>query len=399
MNRRGYLATLAATSVTLPTALSGCIELANMTSDEDSEGNHCFDWCQSRIDAANTGHLPDYSRSDVTVSEEWTYSTGSKPTGGPLVHDGRVYGSTVEGEIYAVDAESGQELWTESLNAKIFQTPALSDDNLYAVSQAGKLYAIDTEQGDKTEEFDVGSNQFEERYIRSSTAPGVTVKNEIISLGGGNLHVIDSSNSEILITRDSDDVVYSKPAITDDLIIVGQSTGMLQAVDQDTSETVWEEQVTDGPLRMPVIQDDQILISDEARASLHCLDLATGMEQWHVSIDTTTISPPAATSDEVVVTLESGGNSGGAGGIRAFEPNTGDELWQNPNRHGHAAPPIITQGRIYTNQGGKVIVYERDGGKEVSTVIPSPPNKDSLALTEMGIYVQTSVSHVLRRYS
>ena len=369
-----------------------------MESDEESKTNSGSGWYQSRIDAANTGYLPDYSRSDITVSEEWTYSTGGRPTGGPLVDDDRVYGTNVEGGIYAVDAESGQGLWTKSLDAEIFQTPALSDDNLYVVSQAGKLYAIDSEQGEKTEEFDVGPNHFEERFSRSSTAPGVTIKNDIISLGGGNLQVIDSSDSEILMTRDSEDVVYSKPAITDDLIVVGQSDGMLQAIDQDAREAVWEKQVTDGPLRMPVIQGGRLFISDEWGASLYCLDLATGTEQWHVSFDTVAISPPAVTPDEVVVALESGGNTTGAEGIRALGPNTGDELWRNPTRHGYAAAPIVTEDRIYTAQGGKVIVYERNGGKEVSTIIPSPPNKGSLALTEMGIYVQTSISHVLKLY-
>ena len=395
MNRRKFLAT---TSVALPTALSGCMELGNMKSDEESKTNSGSGWYQSRIDAANTGYLPDYSRSDTTVSEEWTYSIGGRPTGGPLVDDGRVYGTNVEGGIYAVDAESGQELWTKSLDAEIFQTPALSDDNLYVVSQAGKLYAIDSEQGEKTEEFDVGPNHFEERFIRSSTAPGVTIKNDIISLGGGNLQVIDSSDSEMLMTRDSEDVVYSKPAITDDLIVVGQSNGMLEAIDQDARKAVWEKQVTDGPLRIPVIQDGRLFISEEWGASLYCLDLATGTEQWHVSFDTVAISPPAVTPDEVVVALESGGNTSGAEGIRALEPNTGDELWRNPTRHGYAAAPIVTEDRIYTAQGGKVIVYERNGGKEVSTIIPRPPNKGSLALTEMGMYAQTSVSHVLKLY-
>jgi len=396
MNRRTFLAT---GLTALPVGLSGCVNSGSPTSDNESESNSCSHWCQSRHNAANTGYLPDYSRSDSRVSKDWTYSFGAWPKGSLLVDEDHVYGTAVTGEIYAVDAKSGQEQWTTVLDDNIFQSAALSGKSLYVVSEAGELYALNTTDGEIQQEYDVGSNHFENRYPQGRlSVGGVTIKNDILSLGGGNFHVIDISTGNTQVSLDPSDVLYSKPAISEEFIIAAQSDGVVRAIDVETTDTVWETQATTGHLSKPAIQNDHIYISDHEGETLHCIDLATGTEQWHNSFETDVITSPAVTPDEVVVGLVTGANSTGEEGLRAYDPTTGEELWQVRRIPGSIKDPIITEDRIYTVHGVGVVVYDRDNGRQLSHLTPDSPNIEHLAVTEKGLYTQTSVSHELIHY-
>jgi outer membrane protein assembly factor BamB len=45
--------------------------------------------------------------------------------------------------LYAVDAETGEELWRFQADARLLTPPAIGDKTLYFVSSAGTAYAID----------------------------------------------------------------------------------------------------------------------------------------------------------------------------------------------------------------------------------------------------------------
>jgi len=65
-------------------------------------------------------------------------------TSSPLLHDGKVYQVVKTGELYCVDAETGETLWKEKLaNSQLHASPALADGRLYAPTYPGKFYVID----------------------------------------------------------------------------------------------------------------------------------------------------------------------------------------------------------------------------------------------------------------
>jgi outer membrane protein assembly factor BamB len=66
-----------------------------------------------------------------------------------VVHGDTVYAADVNGNIYAVDAESGAQTWHQPLDTEVRGGPALAEDGsrLFVGSQNGTLYALDTSDG------------------------------------------------------------------------------------------------------------------------------------------------------------------------------------------------------------------------------------------------------------
>jgi len=88
-------------------------------------------------------------------SEFWTFDTGAGIWGAPTVADGQVFFGDMEGNVYAVDAESGTSLWQKDVPGPIVTSPAFSDGVIYIASESDPdnrdkkwyLTAFDVENG------------------------------------------------------------------------------------------------------------------------------------------------------------------------------------------------------------------------------------------------------------
>ncbi|OQY30432.1 MAG: hypothetical protein B6244_00515 [Candidatus Cloacimonetes bacterium 4572_55] len=81
----------------------------------------------------------------VPIGENFSDSHGDGPRGTPTVHDGVVYLFTAYAKVYALDAETGQELWTHDLATKFkaqiprwgFSSSLLVEGDVILVETAG----------------------------------------------------------------------------------------------------------------------------------------------------------------------------------------------------------------------------------------------------------------------
>ncbi len=79
--------------------------------------------------------------------------TSTDPTGfdyiqsSPVVAEGQVYIGSVDGNIYALSAESGKMVWAFRTGAKVRATPAVADGVLYIGSWDKCMYALDAHTG------------------------------------------------------------------------------------------------------------------------------------------------------------------------------------------------------------------------------------------------------------
>lgn len=86
---------------------------------------------------------------------EWQHDLGigPKPTnnrsGAPMIHDGTVFvGSPTTDKAYAYDLDSGEKLW-ETTTGAIKGAPAAEGDRVYFSTTEGDVYALDPDTGEK----------------------------------------------------------------------------------------------------------------------------------------------------------------------------------------------------------------------------------------------------------
>jgi outer membrane protein assembly factor BamB len=83
----------------------------------------------------------------------WSASGQDWIWGAPALVDGVVYFVDVQGNVYAVDSETGAELWTQSIGLTVDTSPVVVDDRIYIASQGaegseqGMLTALDIADG------------------------------------------------------------------------------------------------------------------------------------------------------------------------------------------------------------------------------------------------------------
>ena len=79
----------------------------------------------------------------------WFYST-------PAVAWDKVYVTSLSGNIFAVDEETGKEVWRFQAAAPIETSPSIVQKTVYVGDTGGNLYALDADTGEKQWEFKAG---------------------------------------------------------------------------------------------------------------------------------------------------------------------------------------------------------------------------------------------------
>jgi len=92
----------------------------------------------------------------------WTVETGSAITSSPVVTDEAVFVGNQHGQIYAIERQSGNQRWTVSLETggQVRAAPAAAGGTLYVATTAGTIYAISIHNGSQRWKFDIGEDTY-----------------------------------------------------------------------------------------------------------------------------------------------------------------------------------------------------------------------------------------------
>src|SRR5260221_10429385 len=78
---------------------------------------------------------------------KWTFKTGGAIVSSPVIANGVVYITSMDGHLFAIDQETGKEKWNFKSRMPIASTPAVVGEAIYFVSSAGSLAALDVATG------------------------------------------------------------------------------------------------------------------------------------------------------------------------------------------------------------------------------------------------------------
>jgi outer membrane protein assembly factor BamB len=126
----------------------------------------------------------------------------------------------------------------------------------------------------------------------------------------------------------TDDQVWSTPAVVDGTVYVGSLDTNLYALDRDSGDEQWRFQ-TNGAVWSPVVADDTVYFctgSDTEEYEygyLYAVDVNSGEERWRFQTSDPIYSPPVIEDGTVYV----GGSDGLGGILYAVDINSGQQQW------------------------------------------------------------------------
>ena len=256
---------------------------------------------QDRVYAGTMSGLL-YSFDKVTGETTWTYDVGGAVLGSVNFHG---YGDEAqvfiveqgEGALHSLRYADGELLWDTEGVERCDGSPSVRDGQIVYGSCAAALHVISIDEKKHIKDI-----TFDEE---SQVAGGVAIVGDSAFSGSysGRVFRVNLSTGDVVWTNeDSEDEIFTTPAVDDNWVIVSSFDGFVYGLDKATGEKKWAFDSLGTP-KSPVIAQDKVVVTSDGL--LYILSLETGEELWSYEVSDE-ISAPALYHNMIVVGSEDG---------------------------------------------------------------------------------------------
>lgn len=209
------------------------------------------------------------------IPDTWDFFTSS-----PAVFNGAVYFGSGDGNVYALNAKSGELQWKFETKDIVHASPAIANNTVYIGSWDGNLYALDAETGAEKWRYKAGEDPINYNQIGFQSSPVVVdgivyvgcrdshlyaidaatgrkkwdyymggtwvsstplVRDGLVYTIGNKFYALDAKSGRLkFILDEPKDWSPSSPIIAGDQIYVGGFNGRLYSLNAKSGKLVWE---------------------------------------------------------------------------------------------------------------------------------------------------------------
>lgn len=260
-------------------------------------------WDQNIGDGTNEQYLklvPVYSQNRIFVADSdgdvnaidaqtgktlWSYDTDTKITGGPGAGDNIAMVGTGEAEVISLSAETGKQIWRARVSSEILAAPVVSGRIVVVRTIDGKLFGFNADDGKRLWVYD---RTVPTLTLRGTSAPVIAGDYVIAGFDEGRLAAIElftgklvwetrialgSGRSELERMVDID----AEPVIVDDVIYVATFQGRVAALALDSGRILWTRDISSYA---GLCADDSAIYITGDNSEIWSLDRFTGNSIW-----------------------------------------------------------------------------------------------------------------------
>ena len=174
----------------------------------------------------------------------WKFAAGDVVHASPAYADGVVYVGSWDSYFYALDATTGKEKWRfhggeDPLihNQVGFQSsPSVANGVVYTGCRDSNVYAIDAATGKEKWHFNNNGS-----WVNAT--PAVTQGKVFFTTSDSALyHVVDAATGKAVLQQEGKAYMFASPAIAGDVVYLGVTNGTLEARDFNSGNLLWEFQ-------------------------------------------------------------------------------------------------------------------------------------------------------------
>jgi len=254
----------------------------------------------------------------------------------PVVDGGTLYFGAYDGNVYALDTETGAELWRFETSDPIIGALVLDEDDvLYAGSTDGKLYAIDV--AECTTSCPLGAVRTYSTGSSIWAAPAVTGDAVYVASMDGRLHIL---NRVDLTPVDGAGFKVDAGLLMDPLpaangaLFVGGINETLYALDGETGAEAWSFSAGNWFWGRPLIDHNTVYVPN-LDGNVYALDLESGAKKWAFSAQAPVRSTPLMAGG-VLVIVDKDGN------VYGLDPETGTTIWGGLERPTYLSKRVLS---------------------------------------------------------
>ena len=275
-----------------------------------------------RGNLAHTG-VYDEAGAPRLTGVKWKFHTGGLIISSPAIANGLAYVGSTDGNLYAVDLNSGAMKWKFETKARVVSSPAVAGGLVYFSSYDGWFFAVDALTGKFKWKFkNAGERRFAGTHIHGSlpaaetmpdpfdcylSSPAVWNGNVYFGSGDGNVYALDAATGSIQWRFHTGDVVHASPAISGGTLFIGSWDSYFYAIDAASGKEKWRFKTgVDPDIHNQVGIQSSAAVADGTvyfgcrDSNLYALDAVTGKKRWSFSTRSSwVISSPAVLKGRV----------------------------------------------------------------------------------------------------
>ena len=216
-----------------------------------------------------------------TIPDPWDVYLSS-----PVVVNGTVYFGSGDGNLYALDALSGELRWKFQTGDVVHASPAYDSGTLYVGSWDSYLYAVDAETGREKWRFQGGEDPMIHNQVGFQSSPMVSGGVVYTGCRDSNVYAIDAATGkEKWRFYNEMSWVNTTPAAAKGKILFATSdSSLFHMVDAETGKKDVKQQLKAYVFASPSVAGDVVYLG-VLNGSLEARDLATGELLWEFQTD------------------------------------------------------------------------------------------------------------------
>ena len=276
---------------------------------------------------------------------KWTFKTNGPVVSSPAIAGGLVFIGSLDGSLYAIDQETGQQKWKTDPTDSIASSPAVAGGIVYYLSYDRALYAVAADTGAAKWLFATGGERkFEAKGLHGLmpadqnipdpmdvflSSPAVFNGRVYFGSSDGHVYAVDAKTGVLSWSFVTKDVVHASPAIANNTVYIGSWDSNLYALDAETGAEKWRFKAGEDPVvhnqvgfqSSPAVVDGTVYTGCRD-GHVYAIDAATGVKKWDYSTSQSWVNGTPAVRDGVVYVGTSDTHR-----FHAIDAKTGRLLW------------------------------------------------------------------------
>jgi len=216
-----------------------------------------------------------------TIADPWDVYLSS-----PVVAQGAVYFGSGDGNVYALEADSGALRWKFATGDVVHASPAYAAGTIFVGSWDSYFYAIDAGTGKMKWRYHGGEDPQVHNQVGFQSSPAVVDGVVYTGCRDSNVYALDAATgTEKWKFNNAGSWVNSTPAVVDGKVIFATSdSSLMHIVDAATGKSLIEQQLKAYVFSSPAVADGVIYLG-VLNGGLEARSLATGELLWDYRTD------------------------------------------------------------------------------------------------------------------